>query len=109
ALLAVLAVVTVVAQQPFRAAAADPTTTKAQVDKWMTELSNWGRWGKADQIGTLNLITPQKRKQALGLVKDGLSVSLAHTIDKEKAADNPRPLGQEMVLDAGGHAMDLYT
>ena len=84
-------------------------TTKAQVDKWMTELSNWGRWGKADQIGTLNLITPQKRKQALGLVKDGLSVSLAHTIDKEKAADNPRPLGQEMTLDAGGHAMDLYT
>ena len=84
-------------------------TTKAQVDKWMTELSNWGRWGKADQIGTLNLITPQKRKQALGLVKDGLSVSLAHTIDKQKAADNPRPLGQEMTLDAGGHAMDLYT
>jgi kynurenine formamidase len=85
------------------------TTTKEQVNRWMTELSNWGRWGKADQIGTLNLITPQKRKQALGLVKDGLSVSLAHTIDKEKAADNPRPLGQEMVLDTGGHAMDLYS
>jgi kynurenine formamidase len=42
-------------------------------------------------------------------VRDGVSVSLAHTIDKEKAADNPRPLGQEMTLDAGGHAMDLYT
>ena len=28
----------------------------------MTELSNWGRWGKADQIGTLNLITADKRK-----------------------------------------------
>ena len=23
------------------------------------KLSNWGRWGKDDQIGTLNLITPQ--------------------------------------------------
>ena len=34
-----------------------PTSTK-----WMTELSNWGRWGKDDQIGTLNLITPDKRK-----------------------------------------------
>ena len=95
--------------RPAVAAPADPVTTKDQVNRWMTELSNWGRWGKADQIGTLNLITPQKRKQALALVKDGLSVSLAHTIDKEKAADNPRPLGQEMVLDAGGHAMDLYT
>jgi kynurenine formamidase len=103
------AVASAEAVRPAVVAPADPATTKEQVNKWMTELSNWGRWGKADQIGTLNLITPQKRKQALGLVKDGLSVSLAHTIDKEKAADNPRPLGQEMVLDAGGHAMDLYS
>ena len=88
---------------------ADPPTTKDQVNRWMTELSNWGRWGKADQIGTLNLITADKRRQALTLVRVGVSVSLAHTIDKEKAADNPRPLGQEMTLDAGGHAMDLYT
>ena len=35
-------------------------------------------------------------RQALKLVRDGVSVSLAHTIDKEKAADNPRPLGQEI-------------
>ena len=88
---------------------ADTPTTKDQVNRWMAELSNWGRWGKADQIGTLNLITPDKRRQALKLARDGVSVSMAHTIDKEKAADNPRPLGQEMVLDAGGHAMDLYT
>ena len=86
-----------------------PKTSKDDVNRWMTELSNWGRWGKADQIGTLNLITADKRKAALKLARDGVSVSLAHTIDKEKAADNPRPLGQEMVLDAGGHAMDLYT
>jgi len=90
-------------------AAADAPVTKEQVNKWMTELSNWGRWGKADQIGTLNLITPDKRRQALKLVRDGVAVSLAHTIDKEKAPDNPRPLGQEMVLDAGGHAMALYS
>ena len=88
---------------------ADQTVTKDQVNTWMTELSNWGRWGKTDQIGTLNLITADKRRQALKLVRDGIAVSLAHTIDKEKAADNPRPLGQEMVLDAGGHAMDLYS
>ena len=30
----------------------------------MTELSNWGRWGKEDQMGAVNLITPAKRKQA---------------------------------------------
>jgi len=85
------------------------TVTREQVDAWMTEISNWGRWGKDDQRGTLNLITPEKRKQALHLVKEGVSVSLAHTLEKEKFPDNPRPLGQQMTLDAGGHAMDLYT
>src|SRR5215469_17060820 len=91
------------------AAPASEVVTKDTIAKWMTELSNWGRWGKDDQKGTLNLITPEKRKQALKLVKDGFSVSLAHNIDKEKTPDSPRPLGQEMTLDAGGHAMDLYT
>ena len=75
----------------------------------MTELSNWGRWGKEDQRGTLNLITPEKRRQAIKLVRDGVSISLAHTVDKEKYPDNPRPLGQQMTLDAAGHALDLYT
>ena len=83
--------------------------TKDQVDRWMTEISNWGRWGKDDQRGTLNLITPEKRRQALRLVHDGVSVSLAHLLDKEKFPDNPRPLTQQMTLDNAGHALDLYT
>ena len=29
------------------------------VGELMEELSNWGRWGEEDQLGTLNLITPQ--------------------------------------------------
>ncbi len=90
-------------------AADDAAVTKEQIDRWMTTLSNWGRWGKDDMRGTLNLITPQKRKDALKLVKDGVSVSLAHTIEKVQAADNPRPLGQTMTLDNAGHAMDLYS
>jgi len=92
------------------AAGADPPkVTNADVAKWMTELSNWGRWGKGDQIGTLNLITPDKRKAALKLARDGVSVSLAHTLDKEQFPDNPRPIGQQMTIDNTGHAMDLYT
>lgn len=43
----------------------------------MTEISNWGRWGRADQDGALNLITPEKRRQAAGLVKAGIAVSLS--------------------------------
>jgi kynurenine formamidase len=45
--------------------------------RWMKELSNWGRWGAADEVGTLNLITPEKMRQAATLVRIGTSVSLA--------------------------------
>src|SRR5262245_24940488 len=44
--------------------------------KWEGELSNWGRWGKQDQRGLLNLITPEKTKQALALVKEAKTVTL---------------------------------
>jgi kynurenine formamidase len=67
------------------------TVTEAQYERWKTELSNWGRWGKDDEIGALNLITPAKRKQAAGLVKEGISVSLASPADTVKAVDNPNP------------------
>jgi hypothetical protein len=62
--------------------------TIEQVNRWETKLSNWGRWGKDDERGALNLITPQKEVAAARLVKDGVTVSLAHFADLEKAADN---------------------
>src|SRR5579872_162403 len=70
--------------------------TKADVDRWMTELSNWGRWGKEDQMGAVNLITPAKRKKAAALVREGVSVSLSRDAEKEKAADNNSPFVHEM-------------
>src|SRR5215475_13135884 len=65
--------------------------TKADVDRMMTELSNWGRWGKDDQLGAVNLINTAKRKQAVGLVREGFSVSLAHDTETERAEDNTSP------------------
>ena len=35
------------------------------------ELSNWGRWGDDDQIGTLNNIEPSDIVAAAGLIKKG--------------------------------------
>src|ERR1700716_1177539 len=69
-----------------------PTVTHEMFDQWMTELSNWNRWGKDDQLGAVNLITPAKRKQALSLVKEGVSFSLARDVETEKAVDNPAPV-----------------
>ena len=59
-----------------------PRTHQNDVLKMMQTLSNWGRWGKDDQLGALNLITPQKRKEAAALVKEGLSISLARNAVK---------------------------
>jgi hypothetical protein len=39
--------------------------------------SNWGRWGPDDERGTLNLITPEHRVRAAGLVREGFTVSCA--------------------------------
>jgi kynurenine formamidase len=71
--------------------ASSRVVTEAVYEGWKKDLSNWGRWGKEDQIGALNLITASKRKQAAGLVKDGISVSLAADVDTVKAVDNPNP------------------
>ena len=59
------------------AAGQRPAFVRDDYFRWMKESSNWGRWGPNDQRGTLNLITPDKMKQAAQLVKAGISVSLA--------------------------------
>ena len=63
--------------------------TEADFRRAMKELSNWGRWGDDDELGAANLITPAKRKQALALAREGRTVSLAHDVAQEKAADAP--------------------
>lgn len=51
-----------------------------EVDKYFDSLSNRGRWGEDDRIGTLNLITPEVRAAA-SLVETGEAVSLSRDID----------------------------
>ena len=87
------------------------TVTKATVDTWMKDLSNWGRWGPEDQLGAVNLITAEKRKQAAALVQEGVSVSLARNVEKEEASDNPRPFVHRMLStgDSGQFVSDEYT
>src|SRR6202049_356536 len=80
-----------------QAAAPGHVVSSAEYERWKKDLSNWGRWGKDDQIGALNLITPAKRKQAAGLVKEGFSVSMAGDADTVKAVDNPNPYELKML------------
>ena len=59
--------------------------TQDRVEGYFKELNNWGRWGDADQLGTVNLITAAKRAQAQALVKTGRTVSLARDIGPQPA------------------------
>jgi kynurenine formamidase len=44
-------------------------------------VSNWGRWGADDELGTLNHITPQQVARAATLVRKGVSFSLSIPFD----------------------------
>ena len=88
-----------------------PEVTEAMVTQWMTDLSNWGRWGDDDQLGTLNLITAEKRLEAISLARVGTSVSLSHNYLKERAADATSPFVHEMsgIGGPGAFVSDRYS
>ena len=83
-----------------------PLVTPAEYERWQVELSNWGRWGKDDEMGTLNLITPAKRKAAAGLIREGVTVSLASNANTEKGPDVPCPVEWAMVAATEANAAD---
>jgi kynurenine formamidase len=68
----------------------------AEFDQMFQKVKNWGRWGPDDQLGAANLITEAKRRQAAELVKQGVSVSLAHNPLTDQAVDNPQPFEHTM-------------
>ena len=80
--------------------------TKEQYDTWMTELSNWGRWGDDDQMGCPNLITPAKRQQAASLVRDGVAVSCARPIVTDLTPDISHQVQRYMVDSGEGRDTD---
>src|SRR5215510_9892016 len=82
--------------------------TEADFRRAMKELSNWGRWGDKDELGAANLITPAKRKQALALAKDGITVSLAHDVIQESAVDAPTILERTVINVSPSVALDRY-
>jgi kynurenine formamidase len=63
--------------------------TAEEFDRVFKKNNNWGRWGKDDALGTINLVTDAKRKQAASLVKTGIAVSVAHDLSTAETPDNP--------------------
>ncbi|HET7876405.1 MAG TPA: cyclase family protein [Methylomirabilota bacterium] len=81
-----------------------PPPTEAQVRDYLRSLSNWGRWGAEDELGTINLITAAKRSAAARLVRDGVSVTCARPWSTEIAADTSFQPMRFMVDSGEGRA-----
>lgn len=68
-----------------------PLPTEAEVRGYFDRCSNWGRWGADDNAGTVNLITPEKRREAATLVSSGRAVSLAYPLNTVGGPGNWNP------------------
>jgi len=49
------------------------------VREMATKVSNWGRWGPADELGTLNLISPDAVRRGAACVRTGRAFTLGCT------------------------------
>ena len=80
----------------------DPT--QAEVEGWYRDLRNWGRWGRDDEAGAVNLITAEKRRAAAALVRNGRTVSLSRVFEPPQhfVRKNDRGNGAGSVVDYYG-------
>ncbi|MBA3627417.1 MAG: cyclase family protein [Chloroflexi bacterium] len=78
---------------------AQPARTDQELLKLAERLSNAGRWGPADELGTLNHITAAKRVAAAALVRSGLTVSLARPLIREDAPSSAVELDRRLMAN----------
>ena len=65
---------------------------REKFDKLSKQISNWGRWGPEDQLGTLNNISNEKIEKAKELIIEGKTISLARNLEKNANPFNFFPL-----------------
>jgi kynurenine formamidase len=75
--------------------------TDDDIDRLLPQITNWGRWGKQDQLGTVNFITARQRLKAIASIKKGRTVSLAREISVTKT-EGIRRGTYEMMRDEDG-------
>lgn len=61
----------------------DRTDPEGAVAKAASRVSNWGRWGADDVLGTMNFLDDAKRREAATLVRTGESYSLSQSFDMD--------------------------
>jgi kynurenine formamidase len=73
---------------------------------WRERFCNWGRWGPDDELGTLNFVTADARAAAAGLVRSGVTVSMARPIDTFAGPANPYPAHHMIACEGSGGMLD---
>lgn len=61
----------------------DRTDPEGTIAKAVARVSNWGRWGPDDVLGTMNHLTDDRRRAAAALVRTGQAVSLSQPFDMD--------------------------
>lgn len=74
--------------------------TTEHMRKVFEAVKNWGRWGDEDEMGALNLITPEKRRQGAAAIVAGETVSCARELAVHPSPENPNP-ALHMMIQAG--------
>ncbi|MBF6560792.1 MAG: cyclase family protein [Candidatus Binataceae bacterium] len=74
--------------------------TVEEVQALYEKINYWGRWGKEDERGALNFITPEIRARAAKTVQSGEIIPLALPLSTQTTPDNPQPV-QHMMLHSG--------
>ncbi|MFF3941407.1 cyclase family protein [Streptomyces phaeofaciens] len=59
----------------------DRTDPAGAIAATAKSVSNWGRWGEGDVLGTLNFLDEAKRREGAALVRRGVSFSLSQSFD----------------------------
>ncbi len=81
-----------------------------EVSDLHARLSNWGRWGSDDQLGTLNFVTAEVTAAAASTVRSGQTVSCARPLPTQPAPDNLAPVVHHMTGTATeGYGADYFA
>jgi kynurenine formamidase len=65
--------------------------TAAEFKALFDSVRSWGRWGADDELGALNLLTPDRVAAAAGLARSGVVVSLSLPMHTGISPDCPNP------------------
>ncbi|MBV9662230.1 MAG: cyclase family protein [Acidimicrobiales bacterium] len=80
-------------------------TTIDEFRKVASRVSNWGRWGDQDQLGTLNLIDEAKIAESASMVRQGRVISLGAAFDAQGPQGRMAPFRTNpihlMTIDGG--------